>query len=100
MKKFFMMAIAVVSIALMSCGSGVEAKAVDYAKQSIEAMKSGDYSKVIEISKEAEKYASSLSDEDKKIFLEAMQKYTEEHKAEVEDALKNGIGNAIKGLGF
>ena len=96
MKKFFMMAAVAVSMVLASCSNGVEAKAQDFVKQEVEAIANGDFSKIIEISKEVEKYTNSLSEEDKKIFIEAMQKFTEEHKAELGGALQNGLKNGLQ----
>jgi len=98
MKKFFMMAIAVASITLMSCTSEVESKALDYSQQTVEAISNGDAIKAAQISKEAAEYAASLSAEDRKLFYETTQKYMDEHKEEIENAAKEGIGNALKNL--
>lgn len=96
MKKFFMMAVVAASMILASCSNGVEAKAQEFVQQEVEAIANGDISKIMEIAKEVEKYTNTLSEEDKKIFVEAMQKYTEEHKAELEGALQGGLKNGLQ----
>ena len=98
MKKFFVMALAAMSITLMSCSNGVEAKAQEFADKTVEIMKSGNMMKLTELAKEVEEYTNTLSEDDKKLFVEAMQRYTEAHKADYEQAAKEGIGNALGGL--
>lgn len=98
MKKFFMMALVAASMILASCSNGVEAKAQEFVKQEIEAISNGDFAKIVKIAEEVEKYTNTLSDEDKKIFVDAMQKYTEEHKAELGGVLENGLKNGINGM--
>jgi len=99
MKKFLMMAMAVVAFTLASCGNSVESKAEEFVMQSIEALKSGNLNKVVEISQSVTEYVNSLSDEDKKVFQKAFEKCTEAHKAEIEKASTEAMKGLFNGLG-
>lgn len=97
-----MMALAALSLTLASCSQNLESKAKEYVDQEIEAMVAGDFQKAMQIAKEMESFANTLSEEDKQVFMEAMQTYTEEHKAEIEQAmtgtLKNTLQNGVNSL--
>lgn len=96
MKKFFMMAMLAASMVLASCTGGVEAKAQEYAQQMVEAATNLDFGKIQQINNEVAEYTNTLNDEDKKLFVEAMQKYTEEHKAEIEQAMNGALKNTLQ----
>ena len=99
MKKILMIAMAFVAMSLVSCTQDAESKAKDYVEQSIEALKSGDLKKVEELSKAVEEYTNSLSEEDKKVFVEAMQKFSEEHKDELAKALESSMKGMLEQFG-
>lgn len=98
MKKFFMMAMLAASMVMASCTGGVEAKAEEYVQQMVEAATNMDLVKIQQINNEVAEYTKTLNDEDKKLFVEAMQKYTEEHKAEIEKAVQGSLMNGINGI--
>lgn len=96
MKKFFMIAMLAASMVMASCTGGVEAKAEEYVQQMVEAATNMDLVKIQQINNEVAEYTKTLNDEDKKLFQDAMQKYTEEHKAEIEQALSGALQNTLQ----
>ncbi len=65
MKKFFMIALAAMSLSLVSCKKSVEDQAKAYVDALIEAKNNNDFAKMLEIATEVEKWQSTLSEEDK-----------------------------------
>lgn len=64
MKKFFIIALAAMSMTFVSCKKDVEAQAKEYATKAIDLMKSGDNDKLAEFEKEVEAWSNGLSAED------------------------------------
>lgn len=86
MKKLFMIALAAMSLSMVSCSKSVEDKAKDYVHKLLDAEKAGDREAMKEIEKEAEEWENSLTDEEK----EKVHKAAEE---EVEKITKEMYGN-------
>lgn len=102
MKKLLMLLpVLGLSFLLCSCSKSPADRAEDYAKQTIELLKKGDFAKVGELEKEIEEYVKTLSPEENKEFEEAGEKYMAEHEAEAAEAMKStfgGLGDALNGL--
>lgn len=80
MKKFFIVALAAMSMTFVSCGKkSVEDQAKAYAEQMIQMEESGDNSKYEALAKEIDEWGKSLSEEEKakaeKVFEAAMMEY-------------------------
>lgn len=86
MKKLFMIALAAMSLSMVSCSKSVEDKAKDYVHKLLDAEKAGDREAMKEIEKEAEEWENTLTDEEK----EKVHKAAEE---EVEKITKEMYGN-------
>ncbi len=65
MKKFFVIALAAMSMTFVSCKKSVEAQAEAYVQECYDAMEKKDMDKMMKVAEEAEKWMNSLSDEDK-----------------------------------
>ena len=97
MKKLIFVAVAALALTLTSCGADPESKAKDFSEQIVEATRAADFKKIVEISKEMDKYYKSLSDDEQQEFNEAMEKYTRENRKVIEDAAVMGLKSAAKG---
>ena len=101
MKKLFMLLpVLGLSFLLCACSNSPADKAEDYAKQTVEAMKSGDLEKVQKLEKEMEEYIKTLSPEEQKEFEEAAEKYMTEHLGDaIQGAIKmGGALDEVEGL--
>lgn len=82
MKKFFVIALAAMSLTVVSCKKSVEDQAKEYAEKVVDAFKSGDMAKIQTIGDEAEKWMAGLSEADqakaKAIMEEATTKAAQE----------------------
>lgn len=74
MKKIFVIALAAMSMTLVSCKKNVEDKAISYFEQMMEAEKAGDSDKAAKISAEAEEWMKGLSPEDQAKCKAAVEK--------------------------
>ncbi|MBQ0049282.1 MAG: hypothetical protein KBT12_03440 [Bacteroidales bacterium] len=66
MKKFFMIAVAAVSMTLASCGGSVESKVNGYMDDLSEAIAKKDLGKMMSIATDMQEWEKGLSEEDKK----------------------------------
>lgn len=74
MKKFFVIALAAMSMTLVSCKKSVEDQAKAYAAQAVEILKNGsDMDKMKALESEFEAWANGLSEEDQKKVEEIME---------------------------
>lgn len=78
-KTLMLLPVLGLSFLFCSCSKSPADKAEDYAKQSIELMKSGDAEKMAALEKEVSEYLQSLSPEEQKEYIEASAKYIREH---------------------
>lgn len=74
MKKFFVIALAAMSMTLVSCKKSVEDQAISYFEQMMDAEKAGDAEKAAKISAEAEEWMKGLSAEDQAKCKAAVEK--------------------------
>ncbi len=97
MKKFFVIALAAMSMTFVSCKKSVEDQAKAYAVKMMEAEKSGDKDKMNALQQEMEEWGKSLSEEDQKKVKAAMEDVIMEEAAKqlgvsVEELKANGGG--------
>lgn len=91
MKKYFVIALAAMSMTFVSCKKKtVEEQAQAYVEQLMEAEKAGDAEKSAKIQKEMEEWAKGLSQEDQMkagmIMLKTMAPAMEEASAAIDEA--------------
>ncbi len=79
MKKIIIMAALALTMGFVSCGKTTpEEKAREMADKAVEALKSMDFDKLQALQDEETKYLETLSEEDKAIYNEALEKYSQE----------------------
>ncbi|MCQ2196520.1 MAG: hypothetical protein MJZ60_03240 [Bacteroidaceae bacterium] len=107
MKKFFVIALAAMSMTFVSCKKSVEAQAEAYVQQVYEASQKNDIEGMMKIAKEAEEWMNGLSAEDKakaeaaaekkSIALGMKEEHSEEAAEEAEAAVEE-VAEAVDSL--